>query len=368
MAQTAVRALHDAYEPRWLPLAFDVASAIWDDEGAYSLARRAVQLAQASGAVPDLAVALDRLAVAFTREGDISGAAAVVDQAAALTAAFDHRQDASTAVIVAAWQGDANADALLAAGRRDAIERSDGAQLIGIEYASAIAANARGRYRDALRVLRRSDDHQQARSSWLLPELVEAAVRTGEHELAAWATDRLGQRAQLAHTNWALGVAARCRALVSGDGVAEAAYREAIDRLGRCRVTTDLARAHLLYGEWLRRQRRRVEARAQLRIAHDLFTGMGAAAFAARADRELRATGEHARTRSPSRSIALTVREAQIAQRAGEGHSNPEIAAELFISARTVEYHLRKVFTKLGITSRRELVDLLPKSGETAIA
>ncbi|MDQ1457191.1 MAG: hypothetical protein QOH28_2811, partial [Actinomycetota bacterium] len=191
-------------------------------------------------------------------------------------------------------------------------------------------------------------------------ELVEAAARSGEYEIATSAVKRLSERTQLSGTDWGLGIEARARALVSDGSVAEQLYREAIDRLRRCRAAAHVARAHLLYGEWLRRQRRRIDAREELRTAHDMFSRMGAEAFAARAARELLATGERARKRAVDTVAHLTAREAQVAELARNGHSNPEIGKRLFISARTVEYHLRKVFTKLEIRSRIELEHVLP--------
>ena len=196
--------------------------------------------------------------------------------------------------------------------------------------------------------------------NWGLSELIEAAARTGRSDLATPALDRLAVKASAAGTAWALGIEARSRALLSHGSVAERLHREAIDQLGRTRLRTELARAHLLYGEWLRREGRRVDAREQLRAAHDLFAGIGMQAFAERARGELMATGEKVRRRSPETRDDLTPQEEQIAGLARDGRSNPEIAAQLFISARTVEWHLSKIFTKLGIRSRRELRAALP--------
>ena len=193
-------------------------------------------------------------------------------------------------------------------------------------------------------------------------ELIEAAARCGRHEIATDALERLSLTAQAGGTDWALGVEARSRALVSEDDAADALYREAIGRLRRTRVRVELARSHLVYGEWLRRERRRVEAREQLRTAYEMLSEMGAEAFAERARRELAATGETARKRTDETRDELTAQEAQIARLARDGLSNPEIGAELFISPRTVKYHLRKVFTKLDISSRHELLTALPET------
>ena len=197
---------------------------------------------------------------------------------------------------------------------------------------------------------------------WALPELIEAGMRLGEAEAAGQALERLAETTRPAGTDLGLGIEARSRALLEGGEAAERLYRESVDRLGRTRMRPDLGRAHLLYGEWLRREGRRVDARTQLRTAHELFAGMGMEAFAERARRELVATGEKVRRRKPETRNELTPQERQIAQLAREGLSNPEIGARLFLSPRTVEWHLRKVFAKLGISSRRELGNALPVS------
>ncbi|HEY2808487.1 MAG TPA: LuxR C-terminal-related transcriptional regulator, partial [Steroidobacteraceae bacterium] len=203
-------------------------------------------------------------------------------------------------------------------------------------------------------------------SAWALPELIEAASRTGQTQLAAEALDRLAEATSVGQTDWARGIHARSRALLSDGEDADASYREAIERLGRTPLRPELARAHLLYGEWLRREGRRTDARAQLRTAHDMFDAIGMEAFAGRARRELAATGETARQRTVEARDTLTPQEAQIARLAREGLSNPEIGARLFISARTVQYHLGKVFTKLEISSRMQLQRALP-DGASAV-
>jgi len=199
---------------------------------------------------------------------------------------------------------------------------------------------------------------------WALPELIEAASRAGQTGLAADALARLAEATSIAQTDWAQGIYARCRALLSDGDNAEDSYREAVGRLSRIGFRPELARAHLLYGEWLRRERRRVDARVQLRTAHEMFAAIGMQAFAERAHRELRATGETARKRTAgTANDQLTPQEDQIARLAASGLSNPEIAAQLFLTTHTVEYHLRKVFTKLGISSRVQLWQALPGSG-----
>jgi DNA-binding CsgD family transcriptional regulator len=216
--------------------------------------------------------------------------------------------------------------------------------------------NGAGGYEAALAGARRACEYEDLGFfAWSLAELIEAAARSGASDEASAALRQLGERTSAAGSEWALGIQARSRALLSDGPVADALYREAIDRLGRTRIAFHLARAHLVYGEWLRREQRRAEAREHLRAAHDMFGRFGAAAFAERARRELQATGETVRKRTVDTPDVLTVQEAQVARLAAEGHTNPEIGAQLFISPRTAEYHLGKVFSKLGISSRRQL-------------
>ena len=200
----------------------------------------------------------------------------------------------------------------------------------------------------------------------VLPELIEAAVRSGRADLAREALGRLSAMTAIEGSDWAKGLEARSRALVSDGPAAEQCYAEAVERLGRAPLRPDLARAHLLYGEWLRRENRRLDARHQLHAAHDLFTAIGADAFAERARRELLATGEKVRKREVDTYQQLTSQEEHIIRLARDGRTNPEIGAELFISTRTVEWHLRKVFAKLGITSRRDLQNAWPPRGQHA--
>jgi ATP/maltotriose-dependent transcriptional regulator MalT len=231
---------------------------------------------------------------------------------------------------------------------------------------AAVLYSGLGRYGEALAAAREAAEPDDlGLSGWALAELVEAAARAGEPAAAALALQRLTERTRARGSHWALGMEARSRALLEDLPAAERLFREAIDRLGRTRITTWCARTQLLYGEWLRRQGRRLDAREPLRAAHDSFTGMGAAAFAERAHRELLATGEKVRSRSVVGNRQLTPQEARIAALARDGLSNPAIGARLFVSARTVEYHLHKVFSKLGITSRGELHLVLP-AGPTA--
>ena len=238
------------------------------------------------------------------------------------------------------------------------------------DWASAVLYNGLCQYEKAVAAAARATelDHELGWSTWSLAELAEAAVRTGSPERAAAAVQRLMEIGLACDTDWALGMAARSRALVSEGNVAERLYLEAIERLAGTHVRAELGRSHLLYGEWLRREGRRVDARAQLRTAHDMLAAMGIAAFADRARRELLATGETVRKRTVETRDELTSQEVHIARLAGDGQTNPQIGAQLFISSRTVEWHLRKVFTKLGINSRKELSKVLPDLERVALA
>jgi len=249
---------------------------------------------------------------------------------------------------------------LIAATTSEALARGETLALSAAEWAAAVLYNGLGRSEQALAAAGRAVDYEHLGfSGWSLAELIEAAARAGKLERAADALERLATRAGDCGSDWALGIEARSRALLSEGEAADALYREAIDRLGRTRIRVELARAHLLYGEWLRRENRRIDAREQLRTAHQMFAAMGAGGFAERAERELRATGERVRNRTADVPAQLTARETQISRLAGDGLSNAEIAAQLFMSPRTVEYHLHKVFTKLDISSRNQLHDVL---------
>jgi DNA-binding CsgD family transcriptional regulator len=248
------------------------------------------------------------------------------------------------------------------------VQRGEGMGLSVAQYAHAVLNNGLGRYQDALAAAEQVTEHLEevVFSSWVLPEHIEAAARSGKPERARQSLQQLGETVRAGATEWGLGVEAQSRALLSDGDAAERLYREAIERLGRTRVTTALARAHLLYGEWLRRERRRQDARDQLRTAHEMLTRMGMDAFAERAARELLATGETARKRTVDTGAQLTPQESQIARFAREGLSNPEIGVRLFISPRTVQYHLSKVFGKLGISSRAQLEHALGRHPHTA--
>jgi DNA-binding CsgD family transcriptional regulator len=343
---------------RWLWLACRAARALGDDAGWDELTERQVRLAREAGELSLLPIALAERFNVQLFLGDLVAAAALVVETEAVTEATGSRLAPQGAIALAAWRGDeAEAAALIDAQRREVVRRGEGLWLVATEWASAVLFNGLSRYEDALAMAEKAvgHPHELGVSTWVPTELIEAAARSGHPELATAPLQRLQEISSAAGTDWALGVEARSRALLSEGAGAESLYRDAIARLGRTRVRPALARAHLLYGEWLRRENRRVDAREQLRIAQDLYAEIGMNGFAERARRERMATGETVRKRSPETRDSLTAQEAQIARLAAEGCTNPEIGAQLFISPRTVEWHLRKVFTKLGIKSRKEL-------------
>lgn len=347
---------------RWPWFARRVAPDLFDDETWFELATRNVQLARDRGALAVLPLALNYLATIRTFQGDLDAAEALLEEADAIADATANASIGFGKLLLAGYRGDeARLSLLIESSEAAVIARGEGVVLTFSEHARAVLHNGRGQYEAALAPAESATAQDELMVSvWSLPELVEAATRSGRTELAAAALERLTERTRAAGTEWALGIEARSRALVSADGQAEELYREAIDRLGRCRVALKLARAHLLYGEWLRRENRRIDARVQLRAAHDMCVSMGADAFAARAARELLATGETARKRVDETRGQLTAQETQIARLASEGRTNPEIGAQLFLSPRTVEWHLRKVYSKLGIHSRKELRAAIP--------
>ena len=349
-------------ELRRLWLACRIARALGDDAAWDELTQRQVKLARSAGSLFLLPIALlERFGVQlFT--GDVDDAASLVVEAEAVTEATGGHLAHQGAILLAAWRGnEAEVLARIDASRREVVRRGEGLWLIATEWASAVLYNGLGRYEDALAAAEQAaaHPHELGLSTWVPTELIEAAARCGRPELAAGPLARLQEIARAAGTDWALGVEARSRALLREGHAAERAYREAIERLGRTRIRVAHARAHLLYGEWLRRERRRADARGHLRTAHRMYDDMGMEGFAERARRELAATGETARKRTVEARDELTAQEAQIARLARDGRTNPQIGAELFISPRTVEWHLRKVFTKLGIASRRELPSAL---------
>ncbi len=344
------------------PIALESAThEVWDDQMWHHLATRAVQIARDIGALSVLPAALIYRAGVHVHAGELDAAAELVQEADAISAATGHAPIRYHSLILAAWRGtEPEAIPLIDAAMRDGAARGEGRLLGAMGYAAGVLNNGLGRYQLAFHAARRACEHEDlGLYSWCLTELIEAAARCGEHDAATKALDQLEERALAGDSDWAVGIVARSRALLAVDEEAEACYREAIERLSSTRISVHLARAHLIYGEWLRRCHRRADARRALTVAHESFVGMGAEAFAARAQRELLATGAKVRKRSASSSAAsaqtLTAQEAQIARMAGQGLTNQEIAAQLFISSHTVEWHLRKVFAKRGITSRRQL-------------
>jgi DNA-binding CsgD family transcriptional regulator len=301
-------------------------------------------------------------------EGELAAAAALLEEADGIADATATPPIVFGAVLLAGCRGDETpASALIEASEAAAIARSEGVVLTFGEHARALLYNGLGQHAAALEPARNASERDELMLSvWALPELVEAAARCGRLDLATGAVERLAERTRAAGTDLALGIEARVRALVCERTLAEELHVEAVDRLGRSRFALDLARAHLLYGEWLRREQRRTNAREQLRTAHEMFASMGAEAFAQRAGRELLATGETVRPRATDTGVHLTAQEAQIARLARDGLSNPEIGARLFISPRTVQYHLHKVFAKLDISSRNELHRALPSDPKAA--
>jgi len=318
-------------ELRWFFVACHAAHDLWDDEGWYALSARHLQLARDVGALSVLPLALAQRVGVYLHAGEFGAAALLVEETAAITEATRNDLPPYSALALAGWRGRAaEAAGLIDAAIDRLTVRGEGMGLGLVRHTSAVLSN-------------------------------------GETARAAEAVERLARTTRPSGTAWGLGIEARSRALVSESEAAELLYREAIDRLGQCRGAVALARAHLVYGEWLRRENRRADARAQLRTAYDMFARIGAEAFTERARGELLATGETIRKRAADVPDELTAQERQIARRARDGQSNPEIGAELFLSPRTVEWHLRKVFTKLGISSRRQLREAMPDPGHLAL-
>jgi DNA-binding CsgD family transcriptional regulator len=352
---------------RWGWMATPAYSAAWDFEGFCAIAARQAKIVRDAGALAQLPLYLAHLGTAYAWMGDFAGAEALIAETDSVAAVTGSGFPPYGLVRLQALQGRAAAASTVL---HEALEQAAaGGRTTAVAWAhlaGAVLYNGLGRYGDALAAAERAAalTFDPWHSVWALPELIEAATRTGDIERARWAVERLARATQPCGTGFALGVEARCRALVADGAAADDGYREAVDRLTATRLRPELARSHLLYGEWLRRQGRRVDARRQLQTAHDMLTGIGMEAFAERARRELMATGEKVRKRNVDTRDQLTPQEEQIARLARDGLSNLEIGAELFISARTVEWHLRKVFTKLGVSSRRQLRRALADRGQ----
>jgi DNA-binding CsgD family transcriptional regulator len=343
---------------------------LWDYESFLALASSFVQHARDLGVLMMLPTALDTAAMGHILGGNLAIADPMVGEAESIVEVTRSDLVLYGGAMLAGYSGHGSqADHLISAKIRRARARGQGLAISVMQSARATLYNGLGRYDDALVAAQESGE---APPSWTciasyltLHELVEAACRTGQRTVAAKALERLAATTRPSGTPWAMGVEARCRALVSTGGDAEALYLEAIDHLDGSHVRPEAARAHLLFGEWLRRQNRRVEARQHLRVAHEALTSIGMEAFAERARHELQATGETARKRRVDTSADLTPQEAQVANLARAGLSNREIGSRLFISAHTVQYHLSKVFAKLGITSRSQLHQALPTGRPT---
>jgi DNA-binding CsgD family transcriptional regulator len=346
-----------AEDSRWLWLASAIAADLWDDQCWDVLAGHHVGWAREAGVLHELARALTSRAVLEVFRGALPTAKALDDEARAVTETVPGGAVAYGGLWLAAWRGcEQHAAQLSRATAAEAAARGQGIGVTVTHAAGAMLANGLGHYERAMVEARRAvESGGLAAPNWALTELVEAAARLGHRGAAEQAFADLSQMTGASGTEWALGIEARSRALLSDGHRAEPLYREAIERLGRTRISTDLARARLVYGEWLRRGRRRTEARGQLRTAQEMFTATGAEAFAERAHRELMAAGAKAARRTVAGRSQLTAREAQIARLAGDGLSNPEISTRLFLSPRTVEYHLGNVFAKLGIASRHQV-------------
>jgi DNA-binding CsgD family transcriptional regulator len=343
---------------RWLSLSSTrnsniVALELWDDETLHRLAARQVQVARDAGALVHLQFALSFLARSHMLAGDLTAAAVTIDEARMIAEATGNPALVNAPMILAAWRGhEAQASELIAATSAEAAAR----RWTSNNYARSVLYNGLGRHdaaRDAAREAFQPDPIGYG--SLLVGELAEAASRTGDRALLESALEWLSERTVVISSDWAIGIETRVRALLSEGEIAESFYRESIAHLARTRVRLELARTHLLYGEWLRRERRRLDAREHLRNALEMFRSMGTGAFAARAERELLATGERARKRTADTLDGLTPQEEQVARLAAKGATNREIAAQLFITQSTVEYHLRKVFRKLDVKSRTQL-------------
>ncbi|HEY4427589.1 MAG TPA: AAA family ATPase [Solirubrobacteraceae bacterium] len=351
---------------RWLWLAYNAAVLLWDYESWDVLSARFVQLARDAGALTVLPLALTTRAGAHLLAGEPAVTASLAQEAAAVNEAAGSSLTPYPALALVAFQGrEAEAAEMIEVATKEVVRRGEGRGLTFTHWATAVLHNGLGHYEDAAAsaALAGEDSNATWPRNWGLVELIEAAAHCERAELAGDTLDRLSQMTAASGGNWALGVEARSRAQLSHGKAAETFYRQAIEALERSRVRVELARAHLLYGEWLRRERRRLDAREQLRSAHTLFTEFGMEAFADRARVELEATGEHARKRTADTRDDLTPQEAQICRLAAEGATNQEIAAQLFISPSTVHYHLRKAFRKLDVKSRHQLRDHLPQHG-----
>ena len=348
---------------RWGWLATTAMWTVWDDES--GLLVEQLQSLREAGLLVHLPIYLQQLGGNMAWRGEFATAASLIAEGDAVAEATGTRLTRHAAVILAGFTGaEAEAAALIEVEKTKALAAEQGLGIQVCHWSAAVLYNGLGRYEQALLEAGSASEvgPETGTCAWARVELIEAATRTGQTRLAAETLERLNEAASVGERDWGLGILARSRALLSEGDQAEGFYREAIERLSRTQLRPDLARAHLLYGEWLRRENRRLDAREQLHVAHEQFVSIGMEAFAERARSELQATGEHVRARAPEARDDLTAQERQIAELARDGLSNPEIGARLFLSPRTVEWHLRHVFAKLDIRSRRELPNALPSS------
>jgi DNA-binding CsgD family transcriptional regulator len=356
-------------EARWLWFGSWIALYVWDDEAWRALSTRHLDLVREAGALTALPFVLTDRSCVLAFHGELGEAAACEDELRAATEATGIATVPYGALTIAALRGyEAEFSQVIQTAVKEAQERGEGLALTISEILNGTLYNGLGRHDEALAAVGQPERYyEESAVLWVLIELIEAAVRSGEPQVAGHALDLFAQKTSVAGTDWALGIEARCRAMLShSDAEADSLYRDAIARLGRTRVRVELARAHLVYGEWLRRERRRADAREQLRTAFEMFNAMGIDGFAARAERELLATGERLHKRTVETRDELTPQEAQVARLARDGLSNAEVGARLFISQHTVAYHLRKVFSKLDITSRNQLRQVLPESASVS--
>jgi DNA-binding CsgD family transcriptional regulator len=350
---------------RWLSVGLLIALELWDDERAYALSNLYLQTARESGALSELELALGTHTHMLVLSGQLSAAESLVAEGQSIREATGISGFQYGAIIASAWHGK-NRE-LIEAAIREAEARGQAFVTAGAHCALAVLCNSLGLYEEGRIAGSVASKHERPIiENYGLPEVIESATRTGRIDLASAALDRLTTKTQASGTDWALGIEARSRALLNDGDLAEHLFREAIARLGRTRARAELARAQLLFGEWLRREGRRAEAREHLRLAHEALAAMGIAAFAERAQQELAATGEKVRKRVEQARNELTAQELHVARMAFEGLSNIDIAARLFLSPRTVEWHLGKVFIKLGIKTRAQLHLALPAASATA--
>jgi DNA-binding CsgD family transcriptional regulator len=348
----------DAVDPRWYDMATRITLDLFDHDAFEELSSRQLELLRSAGLLASLPVGLATRAAADVFAGRLSEAAAHIAEGEAITTAIGGPQLRRSDPLLAAYRGQSRRCLEIVQATLDggAVEHGQGFSVAAGLFASAVLHNGLGQYGEALSAAEQAVQYDDvAINGYALVELVESAARCGDLPTATDALNRLVERTEVSGTETALGLAARSRALISDGPAAEAEYISAIDHLTHSPAVVFLARTRLIYGEWLRRQNRRVDARTQLRAAVEMFSEMGADGFAERANRELEATGETVRKRQAAPAVELTTQEGYIARLAREGHTNSEIAAQLFISPRTVEWHMGKIFSKLGVSSRREL-------------